>query len=89
MILFVIIGMMTITRTNYLMHVIQAQESFTKIAEIDNRPHRTRRGERKDTMKEEKIIVAFIIAQIFLAIVSFALFATVLYVAWHFINKLW
>jgi len=40
-------------------------------------------------MKEEKFIVAFVIAQIFIALVSFALFCMGLYVAWHFISKLW
>ena len=40
-------------------------------------------------MKEEKIIIAFFVAQIFLALVSLALFCIGLYVAWHFICKLW
>ena len=39
------------------MHVIQAQESFTKIAEIDNRPHRTlpQGGGRKGMSTPEKL----------------------------------
>ena len=36
-----------------------------------------------------KFFIAMIIAQVFCALVSLALFCTGLYVAWHFISKLW
>ena len=40
-------------------------------------------------MKERNFIIAYFVAQILIALVSLALFCTGLYVAWHFISKLW
>jgi len=36
-----------------------------------------------------KFFIAMIIAQVFCALVSLTLLGTMLYVAWHFICKLW